>query len=81
MHFYSIQPSTFVINNAKELQQLEKLLKKVGLTLTPLRTKKEIWDAVYSDNIEDTQTDSSDEELEANELAHHPTGKATNSVA
>lgn len=82
MHFYSIKPSTFTIRSDAEKDKLQRLLKTLGLTLSPLSKKEKIdlWKTVIDEDLEDTES-YSDSGQSADELADDDHSKGTHVVA
>lgn len=72
MIFYSIKPNNFVIRSDAEKNKLQKLLKTLGLTLTPLSKREtiDLWKEVIDEELDDTQPYSDEPDEQAEELAH-----------
>lgn len=73
MRFYTIHPSSLVIRNDAEFISLQKILKKMGLTLTPLSKTESIdlWTNQKDDeDSQDTEPYSSEGES-SDELSHN----------
>jgi len=76
MQFHTITPNWFVIRNDDEKKQLQKILKKLGLTLVPIR-KEEVPALLESDSDTDaTQLYYDEEDEPESQLSndHHNEG-------
>jgi len=71
MRFYTITPKTFVLRSEDEKIRLQKYLKKMGLSLSPLSKEKaiDLWSEDSQSNSQDTEP-YSDSQQSADELAH-----------
>jgi len=81
MQFNTITPNWFVIRNDDEKKQLEKILKKLGLTLVPIR-KEEVPALLESDSDTDsTELYYDEEDEQQSELPNDNDNEGTDAVA
>lgn len=71
MNFHTIKPNYFTIRSEDEKNRLQRILKTMGLTLSPLSKAEtiDLWKTVIDEDIEDTESESDSGES-ADELAH-----------